>query len=54
MLGDPDQRTLVGGIVHEKIRNLKDTYVVLRSLTIKNAKIYYGSLRLLRIRNKGI
>lgn len=34
--------------------NLKDTYVVLRTLTIKNAKIYYGSLRLLRVRNKDI
>lgn len=34
--------------------NLKDTYAVLRILTIKDAIIYYGSLRLLRVRNKGI
>ena len=34
--------------------NLKYTCVDLRTLTIENAKIYDKSLRLLRVRNKGL
>lgn len=34
--------------------NLKYTCVVLRTLTIENAKMYDKSLRLLRVRNKGL
>jgi hypothetical protein len=32
--------------------NLENTCVVLRPLTIKNAKIYDGSIRFMRVRNR--
>ena len=34
--------------------NLKDTCVIFRIFTIKNAKIYDGALRLLKVRDKDV